>query len=147
MATHSSILAWKIPWTEESGGLQSTGSQRVGHDWVTTLSHFSIQYSLPQTCFWAKQLFFLINSVFAFEDKQKYHFLFFSFFFNTTFFSVQVRGSSWPLGTFNYSLFLEQRAALTSCQGRCDSPDGTWRRFPLLSDHSGGGCFPLGLHS
>ena len=32
MATHSSILAWRIPWTEESGGLQSVGSQRVGHD-------------------------------------------------------------------------------------------------------------------
>ena len=32
MATHSSILAWEIPWTEEPGGLQSTGSQRVGHD-------------------------------------------------------------------------------------------------------------------
>ena len=34
MATHSSTLAWKTPWTEELGGLQSTGSQRVGHDWV-----------------------------------------------------------------------------------------------------------------
>ena len=32
MVTHSSILAWKIPWTEEPGGLQSTGSQRVGHN-------------------------------------------------------------------------------------------------------------------
>ena len=32
MATHSSILAWRIPWTEEHGGLQSMGSQRVGHD-------------------------------------------------------------------------------------------------------------------
>ena len=32
MATHSSILAWRIPWTEERGRLQSTGSQRVGHD-------------------------------------------------------------------------------------------------------------------
>ena len=32
MATHSSFLAWGIPWTEEPGGLQSTGSQRVGHD-------------------------------------------------------------------------------------------------------------------
>ena len=32
MATHSSILAWRIPWTEEPGGLQSTGSQGVGHD-------------------------------------------------------------------------------------------------------------------
>ena len=32
MATHSSIFAWRIPWTEEPGGLQSTGLQRVGHD-------------------------------------------------------------------------------------------------------------------
>ena len=32
MASHSSIFAWRIPWTEEPGGLQSIGSQRVGHD-------------------------------------------------------------------------------------------------------------------
>ena len=32
MATHSSILAWEVPWTEEPGGLQSMGPQRVGHD-------------------------------------------------------------------------------------------------------------------
>ena len=32
MATHASILAWRIPWTEEPGGLRSTGSQKVGHD-------------------------------------------------------------------------------------------------------------------
>ena len=32
MAAHSSILAWRIPWTEEPGGLQSTGSQRLGHN-------------------------------------------------------------------------------------------------------------------
>ena len=32
VATHSSIFAWRIPWTEEPGGLQSTGSQRAGHD-------------------------------------------------------------------------------------------------------------------
>ena len=35
MAIHSSTLAWKIPWTEKPGRLQSMGSQRVGHDWVT----------------------------------------------------------------------------------------------------------------
>ena len=39
MATHSSILAWKIPWTEESGGLQSMGSQRAGHNLVTEHTH------------------------------------------------------------------------------------------------------------
>ena len=38
MATHSSILAWKIPWTEEAGMLQSLGWQRVGHDWATSLA-------------------------------------------------------------------------------------------------------------
>ena len=39
MATHSSILAWKIPWTEESGGLQPTGSQRVRRDLATEHHH------------------------------------------------------------------------------------------------------------
>ena len=43
MATHSSILAWKIPWTEEPGWLQSMGSQRVGHNWVTN-THTHILY-------------------------------------------------------------------------------------------------------
>ena len=40
MAPHSSTLAWKISWTEEPGRLQSMGSLRVGHDWVTSLSLF-----------------------------------------------------------------------------------------------------------
>ena len=40
MATHSSILAWKIPWTEDPVRIQSMGLQRVGHDWVTSL-HFT----------------------------------------------------------------------------------------------------------
>ena len=40
MATHSSILAWKIPWMEDPGRLQSMGSQRVGHNWATSL-HFN----------------------------------------------------------------------------------------------------------
>jgi len=38
MATHSSILAWRIPWMQEPWGLQSTGSQRVRHDWATSLT-------------------------------------------------------------------------------------------------------------
>jgi len=40
MAIHSRTIAWKIPWTEEPGRLQPMGSQRVGHDWVTSLSFF-----------------------------------------------------------------------------------------------------------
>ena len=44
MAPHSSTLAWKIPWTEELGGLQSMGSLRVGHDWATSLSLFTFMH-------------------------------------------------------------------------------------------------------
>ena len=44
MAPHSSTLAWKIPWTEEPGGLQFMGSRRVGHDWATSLSLFTFMH-------------------------------------------------------------------------------------------------------
>ena len=44
MAPHSSTLAWKIPWMEEPGRLQSMGSLGVGHDWVTSLSLFSFMH-------------------------------------------------------------------------------------------------------
>ena len=44
MAPHSSTLAWKIPWMEEPGGLQSMGSLRVGHDWATSLSIFTFMH-------------------------------------------------------------------------------------------------------
>ena len=41
MATHSSILVWEIPWTEEPGGLQCMGSRRIGHDWAHTHAFYS----------------------------------------------------------------------------------------------------------
>ena len=44
MATHSSVLAWRIPWTEEPGRLQSMGLLRVGHDWTTSLSFYTTKY-------------------------------------------------------------------------------------------------------
>ena len=45
MATHSSVLAWRIPWTEEAEGLQSMGSKRVWHDWsnLSTHAHISMR--------------------------------------------------------------------------------------------------------
>ena len=45
MAAHSSILAWKIPWSVEPGRLLSMGSQRVGHDWATSLT--SLHFTVP----------------------------------------------------------------------------------------------------
>ena len=44
LVTHSSTLAWKLPWTEETGRLQSMGLLRVGHDWVTSLSLFTFMH-------------------------------------------------------------------------------------------------------
>ena len=44
MAPHSSTLAWKIPWMEEPGRLQSMGSLRVGHNWATSLSFFTFMH-------------------------------------------------------------------------------------------------------
>ena len=54
MAIHSSTTAWKIPWTEEPGRLQSMGSQRVGHDWAT----FLFLYTRSKVF---KKLFFICN--------------------------------------------------------------------------------------
>ena len=48
MATHSSILAWKIPWTEKPGRLQSIGLRRVGHNCVTSLSFLYVDF---EVCF------------------------------------------------------------------------------------------------
>ena len=56
MATHSSILAWRISWTEEPGGLQSMGSKRVGHDWATN-THFNLIYKLERIYSFIPQVF------------------------------------------------------------------------------------------
>ena len=56
-ATHSIILVWRIPWTEEPGWLQSTGSQRVRHDWVTNTHIFNAYVFME----------YLLKIVFAFK--------------------------------------------------------------------------------
>ena len=56
MAIHSSTIAWKIPWTEDTGRLQSMESQRVRHDWVTSHSFTFIHLlSLPATENWSRK--------------------------------------------------------------------------------------------
>ena len=50
MATHCSILSWKIPWTEEPGRLRSVGSQRVRHDWATNAFSFIILINYVFIC-------------------------------------------------------------------------------------------------
>ena len=65
MATHSSIFAWKIPWTKESSGLQPRGSQRVGHDWAS----FHLFFFLLR-----KSLYFFPQEpkFFLFQFRQKF---------------------------------------------------------------------------
>ena len=61
MATRSSILAWKIPWAEEPGGLQSMGLQRVRHDWATEQVYkFRIMIFLWRLFFIPLNQFFLL---------------------------------------------------------------------------------------
>ena len=54
VATHSSTLAWKIPWTEEPGRLQSMGSLSVGHDGETSFSRIGEGNGNPLQCSWLK---------------------------------------------------------------------------------------------
>ena len=66
MATNSSILAWRTPWTEESGRLQSMGSQRVGHNWAAftcLLQQLCLISSLPLLCSAHSSLWLLVPSV------------------------------------------------------------------------------------
>ena len=56
MATHSNILAWRIPWTEEPGGLQSTGLQRVGHDLETKQEQQQGSWGLMEWCVFSSVL-------------------------------------------------------------------------------------------
>ena len=62
MATHSSTLAWKIPWMEKPCRLQSMGSQRVGHEWAISLSLFFYVFT------WLDHLFFLVLNNILFSE-------------------------------------------------------------------------------
>ena len=52
MATHSSILAWKNPWTEEPDGLQSMGPQRLGHNWAHHITHHELREEFRKIDMW-----------------------------------------------------------------------------------------------
>ena len=113
MATHSSTLACKIPWTEKSDRLQYTGSQRVGHDWMTSLS--------PESCFPVSSG----NSMIAWYII--WPTTFFLFFFLEVLKSVS--GSSFILKSAwcFQSLFLKFAAAklLQLCPTLCNPRDGS----------------------
>ena len=81
MATHSSVLAWRIPWTEKSGGLQFVRSQRVRHDWATnTHTHTHTHNSILDLARDNTNTLALFKfSVFLFnfqENKSGYHWIY-----------------------------------------------------------------------
>ena len=63
MATHSSILAWRIPWMEELGELQSTRSQRVGHDWANCITLHCITRRLRKEVYPIRRCYQSINYI------------------------------------------------------------------------------------
>ena len=69
MATHSSTLAWKIPWTEEPGRLQSMGSQRVGHDWFHFHYAPHMSMSRQNDKIWKEELPRLVGAQYAPGDQ------------------------------------------------------------------------------
>ena len=74
MATHSSILAWRIPWIEEPGRLQFTGSQRVGHSWVTSLSLSFTFLEIYNVNAWTLYIFYIWRTKFTFALYKLYTF-------------------------------------------------------------------------
>ena len=71
MATHFSILAWRIPWTEEPGGLQSMQVQRAGHDWETFIHFFIVPCTGPSlwyACSWLQPVDFSLVAVHGFSS-------------------------------------------------------------------------------
>ena len=68
MATHSSTLAWRIPWTEEPGRLQSMGLQRVGHDWATNTHIVDLQCCVS-FCYIAKWISYIYIYIHSFSDS------------------------------------------------------------------------------
>ena len=61
IANQSSILAWRIPWTEKSGGLQSTGSQRVRHNWPSNTVDTFTSLSLCYDPNWVKKQLYMLT--------------------------------------------------------------------------------------
>ena len=72
MATNFSILAWRIPWTEEPGGLPSMESQRVGHDWVTNTFIFFPRLTVTKILYRGREELMALNKQTANSRRQEW---------------------------------------------------------------------------
>ena len=115
MATHSSTLAWRIPWREEPGRLQSMGSQRVGHDWATLLT---LLYKETEPLI---LLFF--KDYFLCEPFSKF------FYWNCYNISSVLCFGFWPWGMWDLSFPIRDRTC-TPCIGKWSLNHWTTREIP-----------------
>ena len=117
MATHSSVLTWRIPWTEEPGGLQSMGSQRVGHDWSDSmckhiLGKYMLMNIISSSCtdlliiVWCPTLSFcmafVLKSTFFLYEYCYPNFLVISIYMNCIFLSLHFQPVSFALKWVSY---------------------------------------------
>ena len=115
MVTHSSILAWRIPWTEKPGRLQSIGSQRVGHDWVTSFTYLlTYSHIWLVVIYWRLQLCTL-RLIFLFSC--------FSFYFVETFQPDSLFFISYSPQIPNFVSYVCCAKSLQSCPTLCDPMD------------------------
>ena len=122
--THSSILAWKIPWTEEPGGLQSTGLQRVGHDLATKQQH---------QCFHCHNFVLLLFMTARKESSQLSYY--------SEFLIIQIQGRTVSLFKICYKSTLYTGCNLsTSIHKSCKSFLGSGCSHPIMTT-------PIGLAS
>ena len=134
MATHSSILSRKIPWTEEPGGVQSMGSQRVGHDWVTFTFTFFLNFQVD-TVLGGGGWWWHCSPCYSDVPRSSREFIFCSF-LNVMFYLHQESILGWYFKSFiiyNYQLCLlvlsitEKDGALSLGQG---PPTQVWLSHP-----------------
>ena len=117
MATHSSVLTWRIQWTEEPGGLQSMGSQRVGHDWSDSmckhiLGKYMLMNIISSSCtdlliiVWCPTLSFcmafVLKSTFFLYEYCYPNFLVISIYMNCIFLSLHFQPVSFALKWVSY---------------------------------------------
>ena len=117
MATHSSTLAWKIPRTEEPGGLQTMGSQRVGHDWVTSFSLFSLSLLLKDTEIQSKSSDVFLVCIFmkfsvAFKILQPHCFFFFYYFIQSWILDCSLCEDTLPIELYFLYLYNDSSTCL-----------------------------------
>jgi len=130
VATHSSILAWRIPWTEESGGLQSMGSQRESRTWLKYLSIHAWNAFMD----WLFTAFFILSNTWShIQIRRRKHRLLGAVFFWPN--SSSSNGSLllWNRPTMRYAFFFITQNSILSSSGSLSHVCNIFKHHPHVS--------------